>query len=117
MVRGVIDHHKDQGRYPCANPRIIEASGSCSSLVTCWGLHNGLWGDCCGGKDTAKLALAAIPIDTANMKSRVTENDRSAVDYLEGKGGGVGIVGQPWNSTSFFHALLEAKSSLDPLGT
>lgn len=116
VVKGVIDHHKDEGQYPDANPRIIETSGSCSSLVTCWGLPRGLWGHCCEGKDAAKLALAAILIDTANMKSRVTENDLSAVKYLEGKLEG-SDVDQPWNSTSFYNALFEAKSFLDPLGT
>lgn len=29
----VIDHHVDRGTYPDAKPRVIEASGSCSTLV------------------------------------------------------------------------------------
>ncbi|RPB26979.1 DHH phosphoesterase [Terfezia boudieri ATCC MYA-4762] len=127
VVKGVIDHHKDEGKYLDAGPRIIEVSGSCVSLVTNWGKSKwGDWGNGPGVKEAAKLALAAILIDTGNMKMRVTPHDRSAVDFLESKlgGGGVGIIGddegdasvkEPWNSTNFFLKLSEAKSSLDSL--
>ena len=129
VVRGVIDHHKDERKYLDADPRIIEVSGSCASLVTNWG--NSKWGDWGSGpgvKEAAKLALAPILIDTGNMKMRVTPHDRSAVKFLESKlgGGGVGVIGdgegeasakQPWNSNNFFLKLSEAKSSLDSLST
>lgn len=129
VVKGVIDHHKDEGKYLDADPRIIEVSGSCVSLVTNWGKSKwGDWGNGPGVKEAAKLALAAILIDTGNMKMRVTPHDRSAVEFLESKlgGGGVGIIGddegdasvkEPWNSTNFFLKLSEAKSSLDSLST
>ncbi|KAG9104023.1 hypothetical protein FRC06_006103 [Ceratobasidium sp. 370] len=32
-VKGVLDHHNDLGLYPNAEPRVIEPSGSCASLV------------------------------------------------------------------------------------
>lgn len=32
-VVSVIDHHADRGAYPDAHPRVIETSGSCSTLV------------------------------------------------------------------------------------
>ena len=133
VVRGVIDHHKDEGKYLDADPRIIEVSGSCTSLVTSWGRSKwGDWGNGPGVRQAAKLALAAILIDTSNMQTRVTPHDRSAVEFLESKlgGGGVGIVDdsegnevegastkQPWNSTNFYLKLFEAKCSLDSLST
>lgn len=126
-VTGIIDHHKDEEKHLDASPRIIAVSGSCSSLVTGWGKSK--WSDGKAGKDAAKLALAAILIDTSNMHMRVTDHDRAAVEFLEGKlgGNGVSIIGDhdhdgnksssstPWNSTAFFEKLSTAKASLDPL--
>jgi exopolyphosphatase len=40
-VVAIIDHHEDRGvANGTANPRIVEASGSCSSLVTRWLFDN-----------------------------------------------------------------------------
>lgn len=121
-VAGVIDHHKDEGKYPHANPRVVEESGSCASLVVGWGVQGGKWGGSDGEgqatgqeegiKEAAKLALAAILIDTSNMTTRVTPHDLAAVSLLEAK---LRHQSPPWDSTAFYHALSTAKSSLDGL--
>lgn len=110
-VTGVIDHHEDEGLVPMDTgdePRIIEKSGSCASLVTehcknAWDelSHSSISaghehakpsigegkGDDIQNWDAqlAKLALGAILIDTANLKSepKVTPHDVRAVEYLE----------------------------------
>lgn len=71
--------------------------------------------------EAAKLALAAILIDTANLtaEGRVTDDDREAVAFLEGR-----IEEsrrrqqrpQSWDRNAFYQAILETKqNSLDLL--
>ncbi|KAF1967254.1 exopolyphosphatase-like protein [Bimuria novae-zelandiae CBS 107.79] len=112
-VGGVIDHHDEEGRVPKETgdePRIVEKSGSCTSLVTnylrcSWdvlsslGMSSGaayaqggaLSGDSTVAKvwdaEAAQLGLASILIDTANLQdnSKTTDHDRKAVEYLEAR--------------------------------
>ncbi|KAF2743513.1 DHH phosphoesterase [Sporormia fimetaria CBS 119925] len=110
-VGGVIDHHDDEGTVPAdttPEPRIIERSGSCTSLVTeyCqqrWdvaalsalssgaahgqgdsvsedGATRTLW-----DAQVAQLGLASILVDTVNLESadKTTDHDSKAVKYLE----------------------------------
>ncbi|KAI8933345.1 hypothetical protein NX059_009967 [Plenodomus lindquistii] len=113
QVTGVIDHHDDEDSVPrdtSDEPRIIEKSGSCTSLIAnycrpawdqlsesamssgaAYAQGDGISDDAAIVKrwdaDVAKLGLASILIDTANLrdKDKTTEHDRAAVDYLEAK--------------------------------
>ncbi len=112
-ISGVIDHHDDENKAPKdtgSEPRVIEKSGSCTSLVvnycrSTWddmsssSLSSGAGhaqGDSLSNDSSmsrkwdaqlAKLALASILIDTANLtaESKVTSHDIKAVKYLEAK--------------------------------
>jgi exopolyphosphatase len=116
-VSGVIDHHDDEGKIPLDTgdePRIVEKSGSCTSLVTeycrqAWdllsssatssGAAHGPGENLSDDDDdaaaavktwdaeAAQLGLASILIDTSNLQSadKTTAHDRKAVEYLEAK--------------------------------
>ncbi|KAI9850959.1 MAG: Exopolyphosphatase [Thelocarpon superellum] len=102
-VRGVIDHHEDEDTVPedtGDEPRIIEKSGSCASLVTnyCQQAWDELSSSAMTSRATshmdgpwdapiAIMALAAVLIDTSNLTSaaKTTEHDIKAVQYLESK--------------------------------
>jgi len=99
-VVGVIDHHDEENVVPMdtgGEPRIIEKSGSCASLVVEYLKDE--W-DILSTLDTgtdqnrqeldnhiARLALAAILIDTHNLsdKTKTTTHDTNAVEYLKTK--------------------------------
>lgn len=106
-VVGCIDHHVNEDFLPSAEslpahqPLVVQPAGSCTSLVVNTLESLGLWqnnhtGDPLSQKDAgkpiqeaqvAKLALAAILIDTSNLtdKSKVTESDTNAVSFLQPK--------------------------------
>lgn len=108
-VVGCIDHHVDEAFVPPApvqdHPRLIQPGpGSCTSLVVRELRSRGLWPEETATASTsthedetgraaiyeaqaAKLALAAILIDTTNLtaEGKVTEVDRTAVAFLEAK--------------------------------
>lgn len=112
-VGGVIDHHDDEHVVPLetdSEPRVVENCGSCTSLVVrycrdAWdrlssqslsagAAHaqgDSLVDDSAVTKiwdaQVAKLALAAVLIDTANltMEGKVEAVDVEAVEYLEAK--------------------------------
>jgi exopolyphosphatase len=93
---GCIDHHDEEYIVPreCGEePRIVQKSGSCSSLVVeycrdAWSAlsrrsedkESASW-----DADLARLALAPILIDTTNLTNdyRVTPVDVKAAEYLE----------------------------------
>jgi exopolyphosphatase len=128
-VQGVIDHHDDEGKVPTDTgnePRIIEKSGSCTSLVAnycrkSWDMLSGsamssgaahAQGDSLSDDDAvvkrwdasvAQLGLSSILIDTANLQdaSKTTGHDRQAVQYLEAK-----IMACPALSPTFARADL-----------
>lgn len=152
-VVGCIDHHVDEEFVPPAdslpadNLRIVQPGpGSCTSLVVRELRSRGLWRDNPAADlyepvgsvqpedaaaiyeaQTAKLALAAILIDTTNLTSegKVTDIDRDAVAFLEAKiKHGQSIqralqnkelhISMEWNRSSFFDAVQTAKqNSLD----
>ncbi|OKL64412.1 hypothetical protein UA08_00423 [Talaromyces atroroseus] len=137
-VTGCIDHHVDEGfvpplgNLPEGNPRIIELGpGSCTSSVICEIQKRGLWPsllaleaerrddeDDHGDIQVAKLALAAILIDTTNLtaEGKVTDVDREAVSFLTER---ISLsstpgAGKKWNRDSFFEHISYAKAhSLD----
>jgi exopolyphosphatase len=127
QVAGVIDHHDDEGKVrkdTGDEPRIIEKSGSCTSLIANYcrpkwdvlsasALSSGAaqaQGDSLLDDGTvvkrwdaavAQLGLASILIDTANLhdENKTTEHDRNAAEYLEAK-----IMLCPQLSTTFDRA-------------
>ncbi|KAK5137697.1 hypothetical protein LTR08_007268 [Meristemomyces frigidus] len=122
-VCGVIDHHDDEGKVASdVHPRIIEKSGSCSSLVTNY-CHDA-WESMPSGRSSgnmagasaqvAKLALGSILIDTYNLESgdKVKDHDRKAVDYLEAK---IQASGDDYDRDTFFEKINSAKSDIDGL--
>lgn len=139
-VAGVIDHHDEEGKVPRETgdePRIVEKSGSCTSLVALYcramwdaaseaGMSSGAahgQGDSLADDsavvktwdaEVARLGLASVLIDTANLqdKSKTTEQDRTAAEYLEAK-----ILANPKLAASFdrddFYAKIdEAKKDI-----
>ncbi|TVY25320.1 Exopolyphosphatase [Lachnellula hyalina] len=101
-VVGCVDHHDEEHKIPVSRssgdieePRIVEKSGSCASLVVryCRSAWDGLsleQADVEGDKELASLAVAAILVDTQNLtaESKTMEVDREAVGYLQRKWGG-----------------------------
>jgi exopolyphosphatase len=142
-VQGVIDHHDDEGKVPndtCEEPRIIEKSGSCTSLVTnyirpTWDMLSGsalssgaahaqgdsLSDDAAVVKrwdaSVAQLGLASILIDTANLqdKNKTTDHDRKAVEYLEAKIMLCPQLATKFDRTSFYGEIDAAKKDIGPL--
>lgn len=109
-IEGCIDHHADESFVPgSANPRIIQTGvGSCTSLVIQELRSQRLWPDSPTippalstvergeeqrqvavqeEAELSRLALCSILIDTVNLtaEGRVSDVDRSAVSFLEGK--------------------------------
>lgn len=93
---GCIDHHDEEGKVPAdcsSEPRIVQKSGSCSSLIVeyCKDAWSALSNNSSDSEmkqwdaDLARLALAPILIDTTNLKDKhkVTDVDINAVKYLE----------------------------------
>jgi exopolyphosphatase len=142
-VAGTIDHHDDEGKVPNDTgdePRIIEKSGSCTSLIAnycrpTWdmvsasALSSGAahaQGDS-GSADAAvvkrwdasvaQLGLASILIDTANLedKGKTTEHDRQAVEYLEAKIMLCPQLSVSFERTKFYEEIDAAKRNIGAL--
>lgn len=146
-VRGVIDHHDDEDAIPQdldPEPRVIEKSGSCTSLVVrtlrpSWDAisrsissspsSSQRQADASSNDDNevtrlwdaqlAKIALASILIDTANLKAegKVEGADVEAVRFLESKiiPSENEIPGAFWDRTQFYNSLQTAKQNIDLL--
>jgi exopolyphosphatase len=125
-VTGCIDHHVDESSVPSnASPRIIKTGvGSCTSLVVQHLRESQLWpapDDGHGTEELARLALAPILIDTANLTAagKVSDTDRDAVAFLESciqstPKPSSGLQG--WNRMSFYDEIATTKAeSLDLL--
>ena len=87
---GCIDHHEDEGIISLevgGEPRIIEASGSCMSLVVnhCRARWWELEADKTKDAALAHLALGPILVDTVNLtsKDKTKESDIRAVEFAE----------------------------------
>ncbi|PSN74334.1 DHH phosphoesterase [Corynespora cassiicola Philippines] len=142
-VAGVIDHHDDEGKVPGdtgCEPRIIDKSGSCTSLVTeyfgqSWdalsdsamlsgaahaqgdslsddGAVVKLW-----DAQVAQLGLASILIDTSNLQSesKTTEHDSKAVEYLEAKIMACPQLSTGYDRSQFFDEVDTAKKDIGGL--
>ncbi|TID22985.1 exopolyphosphatase-like protein [Venturia nashicola] len=144
-VAGAIDHHDDENIIPMntgSEPRIIAKTGSCCSLVTnycreAWDAlsssaqspiaanartesdnfvddasYASLW-----DSQVAKLALAAVLIDTTNLKAedKVTDHDVEAVKILESKIASSSEGSKDYNRDNFFNEISDAKKDIAPL--
>lgn len=119
-----IDHHVDEHFVPHKErpyedlPLTIEVGpGSCSSLIADTLRERELLGYAVDAEDAqvAKLLLAAIMIDTSNLKAegKVTEVDKRSVEFLRGV---VKRVSGEWDLEGFYKEILRAKkNSLDLL--
>ncbi|EPS37697.1 hypothetical protein H072_8578 [Dactylellina haptotyla CBS 200.50] len=112
-VTGIIDHHADEGKYTNANPRTITPCGSCVSLVTnhfrnYYPTH---WENIppTVHSEIARLALAPLLIDTANLTSKVTPIDVVQVTELLER------AGEGFNREAFYDDLVAAKTDLSAL--
>jgi exopolyphosphatase len=142
-VAGVVDHHDDEGKISKDmgdEPRIIEKTGSCTSLIanycrSTWdtlsesALSSGAahaQGDSLSDDSAvvkrwdaavAQLALASILIDTANLhdENKTTEHDRRAVEYLEAKIMLCPQLSTSFDRTVFYKEVDAAKKDIDGL--
>jgi exopolyphosphatase len=125
-VIGCIDHHVDESYVPSnASPRIIRTGiGSCTSLVVQHLRDSQLWpvpDDGYAAGELARLALAPILIDTANLtaEGKVSDTDRDAVAFLEScilSTSTSTSAQKEWNRKSFYDEIATTKAnSLDLL--
>ena len=142
-VHGVIDHHEEENAVPESTdpePRIIEKCGSCTSLVVRWcqpvwdsisssslstgaahGQGEGAMNDSAvtQGWDAqvAKLALASILVDTANLTAsgKVEQVDRDSVDYLEAKIQLSPKDARTWKRDHYYKEIDEARRDISRL--
>lgn len=114
-VTAIIDHHADENMYSQAQPRTIIPAGSCTSLIanhfrTHYAAH---WNNLPESihSEIARLALAPILIDTANLKSesKVTPVDVVQVtEFLE-------RAGEGFDRNAFYDGLRTARSDITGL--
>ena len=143
-VHGVIDHHDEEHAVPedtIPEPRILEKSGSCSSLVICtfrstWdalsssSLSSGAAHAQSSDSTTddsivahgwdaqvAKFALGSILEDTSNLKSesKTLPVDREMVEYLEAKIQMSGKDARLWDRNKFYKEITTAKKDIEAL--
>lgn len=82
-VTGIIDHHKDQKLHLEAHPRIVQTTGSCSSLVFNYWSDTILKLDHECSKKVALLCMGAALLDTSNFRYKVEAPDLEALKYYE----------------------------------
>ncbi|KAL2204736.1 DHH phosphoesterase [Sarocladium strictum] len=121
-IIGCIDHHADEEAIAKdATTRVVEQCGSCMSLVvrdskSTWQEFAAESKDdtdsIANDEKLAKLALAPILIDTANLasKDKVKAQDTDAVQFLEGL-----IQNTTFDRTRFFDAITEVKADISQL--
>ena len=128
QVVGVIDHHevekKSKRNADKMIPWLVKQVGSCTSLVvqSCRGHWDQLRED--EGERTrwdaelANLALASVLVDTRCLKdeSKITEEDRKAVEYLEEKiRRRDGLDGDRYDRSAYFNEISTAKEDIGEL--
>ncbi len=109
VVTGVIDHHKDEGLFPDASPRIIEPVGSVATLVAELMLQQD---EALLEPGVAKLLLGTILLDTVNLDpkaERATPKDQQMVETLLARTGA--------DRQQLFDDLQREKFNVSALGT
>ena len=142
-VQGAIDHHEEENAVPkdtYPEPRVIEKCGSCTSLVvrhckSAWDSisSSSLSAGAAHGQgevaindsavtqvwdaQVAKMALASILVDTANLTApgKVEQVDRDSVDYLEAKIQLSPKDARSWNRDQYYKEIDEAKRDISSL--
>jgi len=143
-VHGVIDHHAEEDAVPrdtTPEPRMLERSGSCTSLVVSYfkstwdavsesSLSSGAGHAQSSDSTTddaavtrgwdaqiAKLALASIFEDTVNLtsSSKTVSVDREMVAYLEAMIQMSPKNARTWNRDQFYEEITTAKKDVDAL--
>lgn len=125
-IVGCIDHHEEEGRVPRAaggEPRIIEVSGSCMSLVVNHCRER--WGELEAGKTAdaalAHLALGPILVDTVNLtsKEKTKESDVRAAEFAESliagaaeKDGEAGAYAGGYDRTAYWNEINRLKEEI-----
>lgn len=116
-VVGCVDHHVDEGKVPLdtgAEPRVIEKTGSCSSLVARY-CREAWEGAARTETDAhvARLALAPVLIDTGNLEAedRTTRTDVQAAEFLE-----TFLRGSGYARDAYFEEINEKKEDLAGMG-
>ncbi|CAL9736929.1 polyphosphatase [Monosporozyma servazzii] len=118
-VIGIIDHHEDLGLYTDAKPRIVQVTGSCTSLV--YNYWNGKIEDKSAMNDMIKFMYGAVLLDTANFKHKVEDPDREAVKsyQLFESESKMNLLSQDGKDTfsqeQFFKTLKKAKKDITGL--
>lgn len=142
-VHGVIDHHEEENavhQRTNPEPRIIEKCGSCTSLVVrycrdSWDSisNSSLSSGAAYGQgeaaindsvvtqgwdaQIAKMALASILIDTANLTAsrKIEKVDIEAVEYLEAKIKMSSKDAKSWSRDGYYEEISEAKKNIGDL--
>ena len=143
-VHGVIDHHVEEHAVPedtTSEPRVLEKSGSCSSLVV--RTFQSTWDAVSGSSlssgaahaqssdsvtddsvvaqgwdaQVAKLALGSVLEDTSNLtsESKTMPVDREVVRYLEAKIQMSAKDARTWNRDKFYKEITRAKKDIEEL--
>ena len=105
-VIGIIDHHKDSGLYLDVKPRIVQITGSCSSLVFKY------WNDKINNlnvmKEVIPLMLGAVLIDTSNFQYKVETLDLEALEFYKS-------INPTLENDHYFEELKTAKDNIKNL--
>jgi len=107
-ISGIIDHHKDEGLYLDATPRIIATIGSTTSLVA----QEFVKASVDISENLAILLGGTILLDTVNLSGkagRVTDADREIAAVI--------LPLCPLSQQEFFDSVQEAKFNVDSLST
>ncbi len=81
QVCAILDHHRDEGLYPDADPRIVQRVGSSCSLVT----REFMRQEVPVISGLATLLMGTVVLDTVNLDSKAGKacrDDRLALDLL-----------------------------------
>ncbi len=107
-VVGILDHHHDEGLFPEANPRIIQPTGSATSIVAKEFLDQ----DVTISREVAILLFGTILLDTVNLDDsagRVTDADKEIAEKLQPL--------CPLPRQEYFDKVQQAKFSVEGLST
>ncbi|BFZ64900.1 Exopolyphosphatase [Saitoella coloradoensis] len=120
-VVGIIDHHVDEGLAKGASPRVIDVTGSCTTLVVNYfrSLPGLAWPAGEDGVKLAKMAITPILIDCSNLRSsKTTPHDVEAVAFLRSILGfekGFQTMGATDSIDEWYHAVDDAKRDVSSL--